>query len=1012
MSKLFTPDAPRLYSIPAGANFLHALAETLADATGLRDNPEALADTLIYVPNNRSKTALAFALYAASGRGACLLPDIRALGDLQSDEAPPGVESALAGLPPAIPPAKRIGELTRLVLEYYHVQDLSIPAVSALAAARELAALLDQAALSGDVDWAALDDIVEDKQLAHHWQQSLKFLKIITAQWPAKLDDATQMDPFARRFAAAEAMAAAWLERPPKTPVIIAGSTGATPASRCLMAAAMQLPKGCVVLPGLDTNIPDTVWDRLPDAPSHPQFALARTLRTLGVAPIDVPHWPGFEPSTLETARRRLIHEALAPADNTADWTERLKTLAPNKDTSKFVTDALTGLTLVEAEDDSDEALAAALLLRETLETPGQTAALITPDAGLARHVGTLMKRWDIDVAPSAGLPLLQTDAGSFACLVLDWLTDPSHPVKLMAMLSHSFARFDRDLVLRIDRKLLRGPRTWDTLRALRLDLEGKIGVPTPKYARYTEDDLHVAITLLTELEAILSSCEIAEPAPETVTGSDWFAAGAKAMALLCEGAEPWTGEDGGSLSKLLGELADLARPLGQQPPAVFNDLLQSEAAQATVSLGAAHPRIAIWGPLEARLQTADRIILAGLNEGIWPAQPPADAFLPRAFREHIGLADPDERTGLSAHDFAQLAASPDVTLLTAKRRDEKPAIASRWIWRLRTLARGALGKQGADDALKSSPSRDPLKWMDAIEAAPPMPAGFTAEPRPCPPTDARPDALSVTRIETLIRDPYAIYGQYILGLYKLDPLNIQTDARQRGTAIHQALEDFETAGMRQDAESLVAAIESELRQAGEPEAAIIALHHKRIEVAGDYLKWRENASHQLQSRPLTEEKGTLDLQVAGQTFTLTGTADRIETRVSGKVAILDFKTGAPPTESQVRSGLAPQMPLQGLIAKRGGYEALGPAEVETLTYIQFGAKFAVSEIGKPGKSDAKPVAEIIDETGQELLKLLTRFADPNHPYLSAPRPERVVHESDYTRLARRAEWVGLDTYD
>lgn len=1013
MSELFSPAAPRLYTIPPGENFLGALAKTLAEATGLKKNPEALADTLIYVPNSRSKTALAFALFEASGRGACLLPDIRALGDLESDEAPPGFEAVLADLPPAMPSAQRIGELTRLVLEYYRVQGLTIPATSALAAARELARLLDQAALSGDVDWSALETVVTDSQLAQHWAQSLAFLKIITAQWPVKLTKATQMDPYARRFAAAEAMVCAWQATPPKTPVLIAGSTGATPASRALMLGALQLPKGRVILPGLDRTIPEGVWQDLPDTPSHPQFALARTLKTLDVAPHEVALWPGIKINTDHTARRRLIHEALAPAASTADWTERLRAIAPDGDTQRFVTSALSGLTLVETQDDSDEAFAAALLLRETLETPGQTAALVTPDAGLARHVCALMKRWDIEVAPSSGLPLLQTDAGSFAGLTLDWLTDPSHPVKLLAVLKHAYSRFDQDQVLRMDAHILRGPRHWTTLKGLRENLETKIGLPAPKHARYTDEDLRLSIDILSDLERALETSQLSEPAPETILGGKWYAAGAEVMAQLSRDNRPWTGGDGGSLATLFGQLAELSDPLGLQPPRVLNDLFKAEATQITVSMGAAHPRLAIWGPLEARLQAADRIILAGLNEGVWPAQAAADAFLPRVFRAKMGLSDPDERIGLSAHDFAQLAAAPDVTLLTSKRRDDKPAVASRWLWRLRTLVRGALGKDGADLALAPDPTRDPLHWIQLVERAPELPAGFTANPRPCPPRAARPSKLSVTRIESLIRDPYAIYSQYVLGLYKLDQLDMPVDARERGTAIHAALEQFELSGFApDDVAGLVSLIEAKMRDAGEPDALIIALHHKRLEVAANYLKWREDTAPMLVAKALTEEEGAIALDIAGEPFTLTGTADRIEQRRGGKTAILDFKTGAPPSEKQVRSGLAPQMPLQGLIAQRGGYEALGKADIDALTYIQFGTKFEVREIGNPGKKDEKPVADIIAETAEGLTQLLTQFADPQHPYLSAPQPERVIYESDYTRLARRQEWLGLRSYD
>lgn len=1023
MTGLFTTTSPRVFSIPAGENYLDAMASVLAAQTGLAENPEALADALIYVPNSRSKMALGFALVRASGREACLLPDIRALGDLESDEAAPGVEAALAELPPAIPNAERIGELTRLVMKYYEARGLPIPAPSALSAARELARLLDQAALSGDVDWGRLESIVEDRELAIHWRDSLKFLEIITQQWPVKLEDAAKLDPYTRRYKAAEAMAQVWRETPPQTPVIIAGSTGATPASRILMQAARDLPKGLIILPGLDRDVPDDVWETLSQTPSHPQFTLARALRSLTLAPQDVAEWPimDAQASPLQAsaaARRRLIHEALAPADNTADWTERLVQMAPNGDSAAFVTAALQGLTLIETKDDTDEAWAAALLMRQTLETSGETAALVTPDAGLARHVSALLKQWNVHVPPSSGLPLLQSTVGSFAYLISDWMNDLSHPVKLLAVLRSGLTRFEAGAVDTLDKYFLRGPRIWQDWHTLRAHVDGARDEERRKYSSYTDTDIDSALTLLDRIHAAIDAAGIdADAPPDLITGPDWFTATAALMTEIAPAPAPWLGEGGASVSKCFTGLYDLSAPLGPQTPEVFIDLLKSELTTSTLQIGDPHPRLAIWGPLEARLQTADRIILAGLNEGIWPGQPPADAFLPRVFRKEIGLSDPDERIGLSAHDFAQLAAAPNVTLLTSQRRDDKPVVASRWIWRLRTLSRGALGPDAAAAALAPDRANDPRVWIKALQTAPPLPTDFKAEPRPTPKRQDRPDALSVTRIETLVRDPYAIYCQYVLGLQKLDALNLPTDVRNRGTAIHRALERLENAGQDKTVDGLMALLEAELSAGGETEAELIALREKRREVAAEYLDWRSAHADRIDGALILEKKGKITLKIAGEDFTLSGTADRIERRIGGKLAILDFKSGKPPSEAQVRAGLSPQMTLQGLIAQRGGYAKYTNAtEVEALTYVRFGTQFDMRELGESvkgrNKLDAMDIADLITDAEVGLTSLLTKFANPDHPYLSAPRPERVSYWSDYTRLARRDEWAGLSTYD
>ena len=551
MSLGFAEHDKRIFSIPAGADFLGDLADALVKEFDLANNPEALADALIYVPNRRSERALAFAVHRAAGGKACLLPMIRALGDLETSDPPPSAEAALADLPPVISPAERLGRLTRLVMAYFEATSAGLPAVSCLSAARELARLLDQAALSGDVAWDELDTLVPNAELATHWQKSLEFLKIITDQWPVELDTLRAMDPYARRLAAAEAMVAEWQKSPPDAPVIIAGSTGATPASRLLMQTALELPNGYVVLPGLDLELTDETLQQILQTPSHPQFALASTLTALNLETRDVATWSSSKSSKETPARRRLIHQALAPAQSTADWTSNLAQFAPDGDAARFVREALNGLTVLEASDESEEALLAAILMRETLETEGQTAALVTPDAGLARRVSAMLTRWHVHVPPSAGRPLPQTDAGSLALLVAQWLVDLSNPVALMAVLNHPRSRFDPTTIGGLD-IVLRGPRVWQSWSEL---------------THHIPD--HEILLTLTPTASKL------EPLAEhTLDGETWLQAIAELAQAASLNPYPWAGEDGAAIVRVLRELADLAGPLGEQPPGAWLEIL------------------------------------------------------------------------------------------------------------------------------------------------------------------------------------------------------------------------------------------------------------------------------------------------------------------------------------------------------------------------------------------------------------------------------------------------------
>lgn len=984
----------RAWTIPPGEDFLSVLARVLAEETGLSDDPAALADALIYVPNRRSARTLAMKLYEQGGGKPILPPDIRALGDLESDEPPTGTEEAIAGLGPALSPGRRLGALASMVLQFYEARGLPLPPRSAVSAAQELSRLLDQAALSGDVDWSRLPDLVTDTDLAQHWAQSAEFLRIVTEYWPEWLAANGASEPFERRLAVAEAIATHWDADPPKGLVVIAGSTGATPASRALMRAARNLDTGLVVFPGLDGDMPEAQWRRLEAEPDHPQHALANTLSELGISRADINLWPTPERPSTASARAKLIHESLAPASDTANWLFRLEDLSGDATPAEFARDALDGLTIKNANTEEEEALFAALLLRETLEKDNETAALVTPDAGLARRVSQHLTRWGITLPPSSGEPLLRSQAGRFIGLIAEWMLDPSAPVALMALLKHPFISSDADSLAVFEKTILRGPRTWSDLDEL-LD-------------KWTA--LDSAYTAAKELREVWHQYGLDLEVSANGTGiANAIASLAQALAISAD--TPWSGTDGAAAARLLETFTEVAGALPPLRLADAADMLVALADQVSLPLSGSQSRLAIWGPLEARLQTADHLILAGLNEGVWPVQPSPDAYLPRKFRTALGLSVPEARLGLAAHDFAQLAAAPRVTCLLSERRDDAPAVASRWIWRLQTLAEGALGKDEAAEHLAPPPGFDLDAWADALTSVPPAERDRYLVPEPRPPVESRPKRLSVTRINTLQRDPYAIYCEQILKLSKLRLLDELPDPRLRGTAIHAALEWLDTAPIEdQTPATLANRMAVELAAAGEAAEALVSDRAIRLRTAEWVIGWYRDRQAELSGDAVQESGGSIELPIAGSSFKLTAFADRIETKTDGTLAIIDYKTGDPPSNKQVFVGLEQQMPLQAMIAEAGGFQGVPAKPVGELLYVSVKSKSYEQRIEKPVRGDFEPKSpsELAADARSGLEKLLTQFAQPETPYLSAPRPEfRSSYEGDFERLARRAEWGG-----
>ncbi len=802
-----------------------------------------------------------------------------------------------------------------------------------------------------------------ERDLAEHWKQSATFLEIVTRVWPDMLAAEGALDPSARRSLLLDALAAQWEAAPPSRPIVIAGSTGSVAATRRLMRVVAGLPQGVVVLPGLDSDLDDAAWRAID--PQHPQFALRETLAALRLERADV-RALGAE-GAQGAARRVLVREALVPADATADWLGRIAEAGG----PKRVAQGLDGLELIETANGEEEAAVVALLMRETLEDPGASVALVTPDAALSRRVAEKLARWNITPAMSHGRALRETAAGSLLALLCELARDSGAPVALAGLLKHPLAGFGMAPgALAFARVQLE----HDALRGARLHSDaGDLAARTK----------HAGAALAAKIAEALAplSCE-----GDLGVFADALCASAELVAATPDGngARVWVGQDGAAARKLAAEAREHGAALGA--------VTQAQAARAFIALldGAealpergGDPRCAIWGPLEARLQRRDVMILGGLNEGAWPAPPPEDPFLTRTMRADLGLPSPDARIGLAAHDFAQLACAPRVVMTRALKQGGAPSVASRWIWRLETLVRGA----GA--ALKRE--APVIAWVHALDAAAAKPE--LRAPQPKPPADRRLKRLSITEVETLIRDPYAVYARRILGLEVLDPVGYEPGAAERGTAIHRAIELI---GAEESEADLIAALDRALAEAGFGAARRTAERARLAASARAYLAWARTREGDI----YRESYGKLALT---HDVLLTGRADRIEI-ANGYGVIVDMKTGTPPTTAQVKAGLAPQLSLEAAMLRRGAFEETPKAIGRELIYWKFGG-------AKPQPETVK--LDDVDAAGEEALAalqtLLARYAQPGQPFLSSPRVQFMRKWTDYDQLARRKEWADAE---
>ena len=697
---IFAAAAPRFYSIEPGRPFLADLAQNLADAAG--DDPLSLADVEIFLPTRRAVRALREAFVSVARQGkASLLPRIRPLGDVDEDEFALDEEAGddAIDLPPAISSLERRLVLARLVAAADRAFAGQENWPAALAAAKELAALLDSF-YAEEVDFSVLQTLAP-AQHAAHWERSLSFLKIATEMWPAYLDAAGRMDPSARRAKLIDLQTERLQKLQPQTPVIIAGTTGSAPAVARLMGVASRLPKGAVILPGLDRALARDAkaWAAIADEDAHPQAGLKALLEKLKINPSDVRAWPVGGASR----RSALLSLALRPASATDDWREMV---VEARAADSGLKNASAGLSLVTAPDEEAEANAIALMLREALETPDRTAMLVTPDRNLSRRVAAKMRRWDVAVDDSAGIPFANSPCGTYLRLASVWMASPSDPAAAIALAQHPLAGFGLD-----DRSRRRA------LAAFNEAARGLAPKATVNGLREKINQSHRAETAEPIAAALERACA---HSPESAKAS--FAAHLSALIRIAEdiaanneeaGAERlWRGEDGEAGALLLADLSAMAETLGEISANDFVPAFAQMIAGAAVRRRApAHPRLSILGPLEARLQSADLVILGGLNEGVWPGDAGSDPFLSRPMRKEIGLPSLERRIGLAAHDFAQLAAARTVTLTRPARTGGAPAKPSRWIVRLRNILEGAEAMKPLDASARFD------AWMAALDA-------------------------------------------------------------------------------------------------------------------------------------------------------------------------------------------------------------------------------------------------------------------------------------------------------
>ena len=1051
MTPVYSDRSPRLFNIASGTVFLTTLADAflsgaLIDGLEPLEDPLAMSSATIFLPTRRAVKSFSTLLAERSGHKTLLLPRIIALGDSSETEdnlllhLPAGDDQA--SLLTEADPLFRTLTLAQLIMQWKaaiqthiltsrpephtsasplsprHLEALQkddrpfIPATTphdALALAQALGHLIDTLAIH-DKTFEDLNQEIPS-ELAEHWQITQSFLQIAVKEWPNICAEHALQDSAHRRHLLLKREAQRLREMRPDTPVIVAGSTGSMPATAELIRAIAFLPRGCVVLPGFDTQMDEDSWQHLVagEEPSHPQHLLARLVKFIGadrhaILSLGAPH-PALK------WRERLIQEAMRPAITTHEWARRNERLPQDA-----VLDAISSMTLIEAEDEREEALAIALCLREQLETDTGTAALITPDRGLAERVMRELARWSIHVEDSSGLPLRRAPAGRLLLLLADWLAKPEDPHRMLALLDHPFvllglSQDDKELgrstldVL-ATRGLLPDPTldglsakldtlSTDRLNPTQLDLYMR-GRPaaqkiltTLKHILATFDasgDKHSLLQQSLTLETLLDPLCVDAQAVTLFDRANARSTGLRELATFFDDVHHIEGVD------LKGRIDDL--------PGFVEGLLQGRLIPPDPDM---HPRLRIWGLLEARLLPTDRIILGGCDEGVWPPVAETDAFLNRPMAKALGLPSPEQRLGQTAHDFCQALGVHDVILTRSSKRNGDPMVRSRFLQRLQAV----IGKD-ATLLLRSRGQRF-LDWARLLDT-PLIALPQAQRPSPVPAPNLLPKKLSITEIATLRRDPYAIYARRILTIDPLEPVDRPVMASDLGSAIHDALGAFTQKHpvmlpLTAYDELLALGAQAFTPMRGEPEfEAFWWPRYQRI------IKWFvdfETLQRADKSQIFAETSGRETITLAPTlSVDVHGRADRIEQHRDGTFSLYDFKTGRVPTANEIKAKLEPQLTITAALLQKGAFAKISNRTLRLFDYIKLGGDEGGKFSELPKKLNDSPLDDLVSQHWAGLQALIKAHWLEQRGFVSRLYPAHRGSFGTYDHLARVKEWA------
>ena len=990
---------PRVFNIAPGGDFLEILARNiLAGFPLIGAQPKLPVSNLtILLPTRRAARQLGIILLKQSGQKAIILPRIRPIGDFE-DESPNLSQSEL---PLGISPVGHFLTLFSLVKQWSHenpaielAKEISNSPAQIIALTNSLLQLLNQSETE-EISLEKLNDVY-DADLSEHRHAILSLLSTVKIELPKKLHDLNLLGPQERRSRMIHMEAENIRNGNFNGPIIAAGSTGTIPATRELLKAIANYEMGAVILPGLDDIMEEQAWATL--KPDHPQFALKKLIETIEI--------PRTEIAMMSAGRRDrnfLTSEMMRPTEHAHLWRESIESR------HGAIASSLVGLQLIAAPDMHIEARAIALILRNALEKPNQTAALVTPSRDLAKRVKAELKRWNIEIDDTASESLNKFGMASLAQRLAEASADGFSISCLLSLLNHPDCNLGlpREALIQSVRNLeiavFRNYGVQVGLSGLNQIFErARLAFKNKQRAHVlvsnlTDDDwhqMHIVVHAIIDILAPLLKPQLLPFAQQLKLFFETLNA--------CAPTHQSTLPENIAFDELRIEIeahADVLPPCDfAMASTLIINVVKGETFKHPTNQ---HPRLAIYGLLEARMMPADILIMGGLNETKWPAQPDPGPWVNRPMRDIIGLQQPEREIGVSAHDFTQGFGYEKLYITFSKRVEGAPVVPSRWILRLHAIL------QIAD--LEIKPDKDVDWLMLSKEIDEPGEMRPVAKPKPKPKLETRPKRISVTEVEKLIRDPYAVYARRVLKLEPLPDMTRKADPALRGTLFHEAINAWnekQIAQLSPNSLDLLLAAGKDVFAPFTNDTEITSFWWPRFKKMASWLAENEIEYRANVLGIHTELSGELVFEIGDDPYLLYGRADRIDILASGMARIIDYKSGEPPTSKQVMSGLSPQLPLEAAILAHGKFQHLKQIKTNSLDYIQISGGKVAGELAPVKPTDGSTLSELAERHLTGLKSLLTSYANSDQPYMPRIAPKNDEDELEYDHLSRHKEWL------